>query len=42
VDADGGDPMTTPPLRGVLDVDEVDREDDDTGLSILLGIVSRG
>jgi hypothetical protein len=49
VDADGGDPMTPPPLRGVLDVDEDDREDDDTGLSILRGsqcyrrgIVSRG
>jgi hypothetical protein len=50
VGADDGDPMTTtPPPRGVLGVDEEDREDDDTGASVLhgsqcyrRGIVSRG
>jgi hypothetical protein len=50
VGTDGGDPMTMPPPpRGVLGVDEDDREDDDTGASILhgsqscrCGIVSRG
>jgi hypothetical protein len=40
--ADGGDPMTMPPARGVLGVDKEEREDDDTGASILRGIVSRG
>jgi hypothetical protein len=49
VDTDGGDPMTTPLLPGVLGVDEGDREDDDIGPSMLrdsqcyrCGIVSRG
>jgi hypothetical protein len=49
VDTDGGDPMTSPPWRGVLGIDEDDHEDDDTGPSILCGsqcchcgIVSRG
>jgi hypothetical protein len=40
--ADGGNPMTMPPARGVLGVDKEEREDDDTGASILCGIVSRG
>jgi hypothetical protein len=34
--------MTMPPVRGVLGVDKEEREDDDTGASILRGIVSRG
>jgi hypothetical protein len=48
VGTDGGDPMMTPPWRGVLDVDKDDREDDDAVPSILrgsqcrCGIVSRG
>jgi hypothetical protein len=42
VGSDGGDPMTMPPALGVLDVDKEEREDDDTGASILRGIVSRG
>jgi hypothetical protein len=38
VGADDGDPMMTqPPPRGVLGVDEEDREDDDTEASILRG-----
>jgi hypothetical protein len=45
--ADGGDPMTMPPAREVLGVDEDECEDDDAGSSILrgsqcrCGIVSR-
>jgi hypothetical protein len=49
VGADDGDPMTIlQSPRGVLGIDEQDREDDDTGASILRGsqcrcsIVSRG
>jgi hypothetical protein len=48
VGADDGDPITTPPPRGVLGTDEEDREDDDAEASILRGnqcrciIVSRG
>jgi hypothetical protein len=34
---DGGDPMMMPPMRAVLGVDEEDRNDDDTGASILRG-----
>jgi hypothetical protein len=38
VGTDGADPMTTlPPPRGVLGVDEDDREDDDTRAPILRG-----
>jgi hypothetical protein len=42
VGADGGDPMIMPPACGVLGVDKEEREDEDTGASILRGIVSRG
>jgi hypothetical protein len=34
--------MMMPPARGVLGVDKEEREGDDTGASILRGIVSRG
>jgi hypothetical protein len=37
VGADDGNPMTPPPPHGVLGADEEDREDDDTGESILRG-----